>query len=88
MCLSLWKTLRDVQKVKKKLEVMNLQNCVERWLLALTSASDSDGFCHSLMAALTRVNILPMTPSFPAAGIPEVRLYKQFMEAWLLPETI
>lgn len=88
MCLSLRKSLRDLQKGKKKLEVMNLQNCIELRLLALTPASDGDGFCHTLMSALTHINILPMTPSFPAAGIPKVRLYKQFMVAWLLPEAI
>lgn len=76
------------KKGRKKLEAMNIQNCVELWLLALTPASHSDGFCDSLMSALTRVNILPMTSSFPAAGIPRVRLSKQLMVAWLPLEAI
>lgn len=70
---------------------MNLQNCVGLWLPAPVSASHGDGFCHSLMSALTYVNILPILQnifSFPAVGIPKVRLYKQFMVAWLLLEAI
>lgn len=67
---------------------MNLQSCAELWLLALTPASHRDGFCHFFMSVLTSVNVLPVTSSFSAAGIPKVRLYKQVMVAWLLLESI
>lgn len=88
MCLSIRKYSRDLQKRKKKFGNHESTELCRAMITSPNTCISQDAFCHSLMSALTYVKVLPMTSSFSAAGIPKVRLYKQFMVAWLLLETI